>query len=319
MKQQREAVSSMDMTEAAESFGYRYTALSPDAAADEDRLPLFKGLVGLQHLPCGIGLCASDWECLRDSEHDGIVSRSLIIALTLDGDTASCTFGRRNRLQFAPGSGAVVSVADSARLAARIRAGQRSRSLLIRTRPQDLGDDDVAEKVEALLRSTSIAPIQLAPHASHLARELFQPTAVGGIGRMLAESCALQFLARALSGNGSEETMSTDRVSPRDRAKVLQVRDRLLAEPEGDHTLCDLARDAGLSVSALKAKFPQVLGQPVFGFLRDARLQRAHDGIALEGWTVSQAAYLVGYRHQSNFSIAFRRKFGVAPSEVRRR
>ena len=67
-----------------------------------------------------------------------------------------------------------------------------------------------------------------------------------------------------------------------------------------------------------KVKFAAVFGQPIFAFLRDLRLERAFEGLQSEGWTVSQAAYFVGYRHPSSFSEAFRRKFGVAPQAVGR-
>ena len=153
---------------------------------------------------------------------------------------------------------------------------------------------------------------------SLLVEELFDPALIGGVGRLLAESCALELLARALQTNEPGDDALTGRVSPQDQARILLVRDRLLAEPEAHHTLGDLAREAGLSVSALKAKFPLVVGQSVFAFLRDVRLQRAHDGIVREGWSIGQAAYFTGYRHQSNFSAAFRRKFGVPPSDLRR-
>ena len=80
----------------------------------------------------------------------------------------------------------------------------------------------------------------------------------------------------------------------------------------------DLARDAGVSVTTLKTKFNAAFGQSVVAFLRDVRLERAREGIVGEGWTVSQAAYLVGYKHQSSFSTAFHRKFGIWPSELPR-
>ncbi|AUP77016.1 hypothetical protein CWS02_23155 [Enterobacter sp. EA-1] len=35
------------------------------------------------------------------------------------------------------------------------------------------------------------------------------------------------------------------------------------------------------------------------------------------GYSVQQAAWMSGYQHATNFSTAFRRRYGVAPSEVR--
>ena len=80
----------------------------------------------------------------------------------------------------------------------------------------------------------------------------------------------------------------------------------------------DLAREAGVSVTTLKTKFNAVFGQSVAAFLRDTRLATARVGIAEKGWTISQAAYLVGYKHQSSFSVAFRRKYGIWPSDLPR-
>ena len=45
----------------------------------------------------------------------------------------------------------------------------------------------------------------------------------------------------------------------------------------------------------------------------------AHQGIEENGWTVSEAAYFAGFRHQSNFATAFRHKFGFAPSDLKAR
>ena len=312
------SLSKHDFMQAAEEFGYQYTHLSPGPAPRANGQPLFQGRVGLRSLPCGISLCSSDLKSLQESRHEGVVSRSLNIAVALDGAAADCTLGTRNRFHLGPGSAVVVSVADGMRLAGRVEAGQQTRNLLVRARSEDLADDDVAERVDTLLRTTSVVPLALNVRTDHLVNELFLPSAVGGIGRLLAESCALELLARALS-HGESETAGREPVSPRDHAKIMLVRDKLLAEPGHEHTLDELAREAGLSVSALKAKFRQVIGQPVFAFLRDTRLQRARGGIEQEGWTIAQAAYFVGYRHQSNFSTAFRRRFGFSPGVIRRR
>lgn len=318
MKYEAGALSKREFAEVARDFGYRYRSLSSVPSSAGTETGLFRGSLGLQSLPCGISLCASDLTSMRESEHDGVVSRSLTIAVSLDGVAADCELSAGKKLFLGPGSAAVVTVEDQTRLASRVHAGQRSKGLLVRVKPEDLADDDVAERVEAMLGSTSVTPLPLSPRTSLLVNELFAPTSVGGIGRLLAESCALELLARSLLTASDKVGRELRKLSLRDQVKILRVRDRLIAAPEREYSLAGLARDAGLSISALKVKFPLVFGVPVFSFLRDLRMQRAREGLEREGWTVSQAAYFVGYRHHSNFSTAFRRKFGIAPSDVRR-
>ncbi|WP_264625181.1 helix-turn-helix domain-containing protein [Candidatus Symbiopectobacterium sp. NZEC135] len=45
--------------------------------------------------------------------------------------------------------------------------------------------------------------------------------------------------------------------------------------------------------------------------LSEQRLMRARKGLESEGWTVK-----LGYQHPSNFSTAYRRKFGRCPRDV---
>ena len=311
-------VSTRDLSQTAEAFSYRYKVLSvPDSAAGGEAA-LFTGVLGTRHLPCGLRLCASDLTALHDSEHDGSLPRSLTIALVLDGEPADCTFGTRGRLFLGRGFAAMVSAADATRLAGHHRQGRRSRCLIVQTRPEDLPDEELAERVEGLLKSTSITPFPASPRVLELANDLFAPQGEGDVGRLLAESCALELLAKGLLQDRQRPELAAAPLGQRDLAKMLRVRDLLVAEPARAHRLCDLAREAGMSVTSLKVKFAAVFGQPVFAFLRDLRLERAFEGLQSEGWSVSQAAYFVGYRHPSSFSEAFRRKFGVAPQAVGR-
>ena len=311
------AFSPDEFSSTAESFGYRYKDLAFTSSMGGRETPLFEGLLGLQSLPCGISLCASDLMSRFDSEHRGAVGRSLTSVVLMDGDRADCVLGDDKELFFGPPSASVVSVADSALLTGRYKAGQRSRCLLVRARPDDMSDDAVAEQLESRLGGTAVKPMAMSHRAMRLAEELISPVSQGPVGRLLAESCALEFLARALQTDMESVASSAARLSRRDYVKILRVRDMLMSEPGRDFTLGEIAGEAGMSVTVLKAKFSAAFGQPVFAFLRDVRMQRAKDGLENQGWTVSQAAYFVGYRHPTNFSTAFRRKFGFAPKDLR--
>lgn len=165
--------------------------------------------------------------------------------------------------------------------------------------------------------ATAIRPLAVSERLRSLAVEIFASCHAGPVMRLLAESCALELLARSLTDGAPPGAASDSGVHARDIARIQRVREKLVADLAEDHRLCDLARLAGMSVSSLKAKFPRVVGQSVFAFLRDQRLDRARFGLEAEGWTVKQAAYFVGYAHPANFTRAYRRKFGTVPLESR--
>ena len=318
MNRETGSFSPEEFSSTAESFGYRYTDLAFSSSVGGRGTPVFEGVLGLQSLPCGISLCASDLRSLHDSEHQGTVDRSLTIAVVLDRVAGDCTLALDNSLSIESQCASLVSVADKTLLTGRYKAGERSRCLLIRTTPEDVSDDVVAEQIEVLLRSTSVKRLPMSYRAMSFVEELLAPTSQGAVGRLLAESCALELLARALLKNAEEADPLAAGLSKRDHAKILRVRDMLLSDPGRNFTLGELALEAGMSMTLLKARFSTVFGQSVFSFLREVRLHHAKEGIEKEGWTVSQAAHFVGYRHHSNFSTAFRRRYGVPPKQFRK-
>ena len=96
------------------------------------------------------------------------------------------------------------------------------------------------------------------------------------------------------------------------------MRSRLEQSPEQDHTLAQLAALAAMSPSSLRSKFRQRYGCTLFDYLRECRLAQARRYL-LEGYSVQQAAWMCGYQHATNFATAFRRHYGIAPGDVRKR
>ena len=304
-------------SQAAEAFGYRLTTLSPGPSLNDSDGPVFEGTVGVRSLPCGLNLWLSDLRSLRDSTLESVAEPSLTVAIMLGAHAAECATGARERLYIPTGGAAVISTADDVHVASRYKAGQRAQCLLVSARPEDFEDDEVAEQIRLVLKSTAVRPLVITHRTKLLVNELTTPSAPGGVGRLLAESSALELMAHSLLAASAGPAPSHGRLIGKDYAKVLIVRNLIEASPSTDFTLSGLAKEAGLSASALKAKFPIAFGQPVFDYLRDVRLSRARQGIEEEGWTVSEAAYFAGYKHRNNFAMAFRRKFGVAPSALK--
>jgi AraC-like DNA-binding protein len=279
---------------------------------------LAEGTLTTTEFASGIRSCVSDLVSLQEGERIGVISDTMIIVLLLEGDAADYALEAGPRMSLQPGSAVTITAAGQARLYGRYHRGERARSLVLQARAGDLADEELAEYVDSMSRTTGMRSQLINERTHRLARNLFTPQHDGLVGRLLAESCSLELLATSVAA-GRDDAVSPGRgatIRPKDTVRVLRIRDKLLEELDRDHRLVDLARLAGMSVSALKMKFPAIMGQSVAAFLRDQRLERARTGLEREGWTVSQAAYFVGYRHPSNFATAYRRRFGVPPKDA---
>lgn len=78
-----------------------------------------------------------------------------------------------------------------------------------------------------------------------------------------------------------------------------------------------LALQHGISLRYLHALFKDT-GQSVAQWVRDLRLQSAYEQLAgaPAGTTVAQIAYACGFKDQSQFSHAFKRRYACSPSEL---
>lgn len=79
-----------------------------------------------------------------------------------------------------------------------------------------------------------------------------------------------------------------------------------------------LAEKVNMSVSQLNRKLGALIDQPAGQLIRSMRLQRAADLLRQNAGNVAQICYEVGFGDQANFTKAFKRQFGVAPSEFRK-
>ena len=96
---------------------------------------------------------------------------------------------------------------------------------------------------------------------------------------------------------------------------------RLHGRPDGGWTLQRLAREVGLSRSALAERFARLVGEPPMHYLLRWRLQRGALRLA-DGATVQEAADEAGYASEAAFSRAFKKVVGAPPAawaQARRR
>lgn len=112
--------------------------------------------------------------------------------------------------------------------------------------------------------------------------------------------------------------LKDDGIKKSEREKLYEAKEILSNNLDTPPSLNELSRIIGLNTFKLKKDFKELFGVPVFKYLQNERMNKAHDLIRTNEATVQEAAWHVGYDSLSSFSNAFTKKFGFRPSEIRR-
>ncbi|MEX0313680.1 MAG: alpha/beta fold hydrolase [Allomuricauda sp.] len=111
------------------------------------------------------------------------------------------------------------------------------------------------------------------------------------------------------------ENKKLETLNPKDIFIVYEVKDHLTSNFHKQHTIKSLSRKFGINEYKLKSGFKSLFGKPLITFLTDFRLQKACEFLSHFDETVATVSEKVGYQHSNNFSIAFKRKYGITPSQ----
>lgn len=116
---------------------------------------------------------------------------------------------------------------------------------------------------------------------------------------------------------GISARRSTDVVFAGDPAvarAVRFIRERALTNPYVE----DVARAAGLSRTALQARFRALVGRTILGEIQRTQLARAQDLLATSDLPIAVIAERCAFPNSQRFSVVFRHRLGVTPSTYRR-
>lgn len=172
--------------------------------------------------------------------------------------------------------------------------------------------DEMARTAQSRVSTSRLS--HLDPATAQLITAMFATPYTGAARTLFLESCALGLLASQIDATARQSS------SPRELAD-----DRLMEEARAwlDHhldsppSILELARIIGINDFKLKRGFKARFGTTIFGYVRQRRMERAAVHLHA-GLSVTAAAESVGYACPRCFADAFRRHFGVLPSELTR-
>ena len=114
-----------------------------------------------------------------------------------------------------------------------------------------------------------------------------------------------------------EKTSSPYRMSQENKDALFKVRANILQSPGDNLKIATLANEAGISQNKLIALFKTFFGESIHQFVVKARMERAKQLLETSDIQIMEICKMVGYSDQSGFSRAFRKTYGVVPSQIR--
>ncbi|WP_166924877.1 helix-turn-helix domain-containing protein [Flavobacterium poyangense] len=135
--------------------------------------------------------------------------------------------------------------------------------------------------------------------------------------RMFLEAKVIELLLLQLE-QFSENSVSNFSIKKSDIDKIYAVREFILHNLDSASSLIELAHNAGTNEFILKKGFRELFGTSVFAFWSDVKMEQAKDLLINHNMNIGEVSQLVGYKYQRHFSAAFKKKYGMLPSQFRK-
>ena len=130
--------------------------------------------------------------------------------------------------------------------------------------------------------------------------------------------CLLAAIIRAATKPQPAISGGRRRTESRHREIVDATKIVLASDPAQEWTLSALAKHLSTSPFHLARMFRRYAGMPLHRYHLLARMAAALDAVLDSSCDLATIGVALGFSHHSHFTAAFRRSFGVTPSELRR-
>jgi transcriptional regulator GlxA family with amidase domain len=101
--------------------------------------------------------------------------------------------------------------------------------------------------------------------------------------------------------------------------RIFHLQSQLFKELQHQWTVVEMAENVNLSARHLQKLFKQETGTPPLTYLQDLRLEKARELLETTFLLLKEIGIQVGMPNDSHFTRDFKKKYGVTPTEYRKR
>jgi len=284
---------------------------------------LGRGYSRSMNLLPGVWLCFSDWQSHQDltmkwSTHDHLIQFMIFLSgQTYYNDVHPPVVGGTH--SYFSGSG--ISPACNEKY----RAGDRLTIVDVEIEPQllesfFLEDGHYSCDLQKLLFKgedwkLSFYPT-VTPAMRSLAQQMWNTPYRGAAKRIHLQAKVFELIAIYLDLISAQKpSHNIPQLKPETIARLHQAKEILTTQLEHPPSVLELAQQVGVSLSTLHRGFPALFNTTAIGYLTQQRLEKAEMLLRQGDLKVAEVANLVGYGHLGHFAAAFKRQYGITPSQ----
>jgi len=169
-------------------------------------------------------------------------------------------------------------------------------------------------------RYTSLATNDLAVtmEMKRVINDICESKKTGELKRLYTESKVLELLMLQLEQmQQSGEKPGRPIISSDDMSKLYKAKELLDRDYVSPPTIIELSKLISLNEFKLKQGFKAYYGTTVYGYVTRLRMETARRMILYENKSIGEVAHAVGFKHQAHLTDAFKKYYGILPSEVK--
>jgi len=159
--------------------------------------------------------------------------------------------------------------------------------------------------------------LALIPEIHGIIIEIFKNQFFGPLRQVFVTSKVNELLCYTLKYIGSISNDCQDStISTKDQAKIRNVFEILNNQYIAPPPIDLIARKAGLNRTDLRKYFKIIHGQTIFDFCMNKRMIEAKSKLLFSEMSITQLGLHLGYNHPANFTMAFKKFYGVSPKKL---
>jgi AraC-like DNA-binding protein len=180
--------------------------------------------------------------------------------------------------------------------------------------------DDFLKKVDHNIPAIiSSSHLPVTPEIISTIHSILQCNYTGSFKRIYVEIKVHELLLLSLQNLSNVTYKSKLLLRPSDLDKLHEARAYLVEHMDNPGSLKELAHSVGMNDFKFKNGFKQIFGTTVFGLLHEERMHKAKNLLLETDMSVLDISVVTGYKNLSNFTAAFKKKFGYPPSAINKK
>lgn len=292
------------------------------------KYPVLRGSMTSIKLPGGLLLHQTYAQDLLDADSSNLLEPGIKATFLLGGSTELSYGGKFHHLHGAPqhqgaNQGVIVALAETASFQRRWCCNRTEIKVCLTLTPEWITQlaDEHSRSWQGLCRFSQqhLAQQTWQPsrHASQLAQRLFQQPHDDSLIKRLEQEAICNEIALEVINTLTDLPDTTHRHKAHIGKRMQQLLDFLDSGEADGLSLNEIARHLASNPVDLQRYFKEWRGITIMAYLRQRHLNAARQALQ-QGSSVEQAAQLAGYGNAGSFATAFRRQFGLSPSQIPR-